>query len=239
MKMIDEDLLSEQLQYYRERAREYDQWFFREGRYDRGPEHRDQWFGELAVVEAALAAALPQGHILELACGTGLWTRRLAGAGRRIMAVDAAPEAIALNRERLALHSVEYVEADLFSWVPSAGAFDMVFFAFWLSHVPQAKFDAFWDIVKTALKPDGVAFFVDSLLDQASTAVDHDALDTSGVVQRRLNDGRTFRVVKQFYEPALLEREMVERGWTGSVRTTGRFFLYGSMTLVGQTQVPP
>jgi demethylmenaquinone methyltransferase/2-methoxy-6-polyprenyl-1,4-benzoquinol methylase len=235
MKMPDEELLGEQLQYYRERAGEYDEWFFRQGRYDRGSEHRDQWFGEVAIVEAALEATRPQGNILELACGTGLWTRRLAGEGRRIVAVDAAPEAIALNRERLASHCVEYVEADLFSWVPPAGAFDMVFFAFWLSHVPPAKFDGFWGMVRRALKADGVAFFVDSLLDQASTAVDHDALDASGVVHRRLNDGRTFRVVKQFYEPATLERALAERGWTGSLRTTGRFFLYGSMTHNGET----
>ncbi len=73
-------------------------------------------------------------------------------------------------------------------------------------------------------------FFVDSLLEQASTARDHDRLDESGVVRRRLNDGREFKIVKVFHHPAVLERRLLDRGWNGSVRASGRFFLYGSMT---------
>jgi hypothetical protein len=69
--MLDDDLIEQQLRYYRQRAGEYDQWFFREGRYDRGPAHREQWFAELATIEAALREALPSGEVLELACGSG------------------------------------------------------------------------------------------------------------------------------------------------------------------------
>jgi len=36
--MSSDPLLAEQIAYYRDRAGEYDQWWFREGRYDRGPE---------------------------------------------------------------------------------------------------------------------------------------------------------------------------------------------------------
>lgn len=225
--MTDDQLLDEQLQYYRQRAAEYDEWFLRQGRYDRGEEHRRQWFEEVAVVEVALEAVLPLGNILELACGTGLWTRRLIGAGRQVVAVDASPEAIALNRRRLHSQDVDYVVADLFSWTPPAREFDMVFFSFWLSHVPPDRFDAFWKMVRVALKPSGMAFFVDSLLDQSSTAKDHDRLDMSGIVERRLNDGRVFRIVKQFYEPRALQSSLAERGWKGHVQSTDRFFLYG------------
>ena len=228
--MEEEELLQEQLQYYRARAGEYDEWFLRQGRYDRGPDHREAWLGEVAVVEAALEQSLAPGDVLELACGTGWWTGRLAAGHRRVMAVDASPEVIAINRERVKSDRVDYVVADLFKWVPPAGAFDAVFFGFWLSHVPAAKFDAFWSAVKTALKPGGKVFFVDSLFEQTSKALDHVPVDHSGVARRTLNDGREFSVVKVFYEPPVLERQLVERGWKGHVRSTGRFFLYGSMT---------
>jgi SAM-dependent methyltransferase len=228
--MRERDLLNEQLEYYRARAPEYDEWFFRRGRYDRGPCHLADWTGELALVEAALQETLPLGDVLELACGTGIWTQQLSRGGRRVVAVDASPEVLAINRARLGSDSVEYVLADLFSWTPPQQQFDAVFFGFWLSHVPTDRFDAFWQDVRTALKPGGVALFVDSLFEQTSTARDHRSIDPSGVVQRRLNDGREFSIVKVFYEPESLERRLLERGWCGRVRATGSFFLYGAMT---------
>jgi SAM-dependent methyltransferase len=125
--------------------------------------------------------------------------------------------------------NVVYVQADIFSWKPT-DTFDAVFFSFWLSHVPPGQFDGFWDNIRAALKPKGRVFFVDSLLEQSSTALDHGPLDQSGVVRRRLNDGREFEIVKVFYDPAVLEQRLLERGWKGSVRSTGTFFLHGSMT---------
>jgi ubiquinone/menaquinone biosynthesis C-methylase UbiE len=228
--MEEQALLQEQINYYRARAEEYDEWFFRHGRYDHGTEHRTAWLGEVAVVEAALEATLPRGDVLEMACGTGLWTRRLVEFHQRVVAVDASPEVIAVNRERLKSDRVEYIVADLFGLIPPASRFDAVFFGFWLSHVPPGKFEAFWATVKAALKPQGAVFFVDSLLEQSSTARDHPRLDESGVVRRLLNDGREFSIVKVFYEPAALERQLLDRGWRGWVRSSGRFFLYGAMT---------
>lgn len=49
---------------------------------------------------------------------------------------------------------------DLFTWEPP-GRYDLVTFAFWLSHVPPARFGDFWSIVRRAVEPGGVVFFVD------------------------------------------------------------------------------
>jgi len=83
--------------------------------------------------------------------------------------------------------------------------------------------------VRRLLRPDGGVFFVDSLLEQTSTATDHGSLDRSGIVQRRLNDGRRFQIVKVFYEPTDLERRLRDLDWKGRVESSGRFFLFGSM----------
>jgi len=227
----ERDPLREQIQYYRARAGEYDQWFLRQGRYDRGEANRRAWFDEAATVERALHAELDEfdgRHVLELACGTGLWTRHLAAPGRRVVALDASPEVIAINRGRVTAGPVDYVIGDIFA-PPLAGQFDLVFFAFWLSHVPQTRFDEFWLTVGRRLRPGGKVFVVDSLLDQESSAVDHDPLDTSGVSRRKLNDGRQFDVVKVFHEPSRLEHRLSASGWRGWIRASGRFFLYGSL----------
>ena len=72
-----DELLQEQLAYYRARAGEYDEWFLRRGRYDRGAALNERWAAEVAAVEEALARFRPEGRVLELACGTGWWSERL------------------------------------------------------------------------------------------------------------------------------------------------------------------
>src|SRR5262249_34417352 len=83
---------------------------------------------------------------------TGLWTRRLVEHATELTAIDAAPEALALNRERVASERVRYLQADLFQWQPR-GLFDFVFFGFWLSHVPPHRFASFWETVRAAGAP--------------------------------------------------------------------------------------
>jgi 2-polyprenyl-3-methyl-5-hydroxy-6-metoxy-1,4-benzoquinol methylase len=198
-----------------------------QGRYDRGDEHRRLWFDEVATVEAALADAAPSGDVLDLACGTGIWTRLLAVRATRLTAVDASSEVIAINRARVQAPHVHYVEADLFEWIPPA-TYDFVFFGFWLSHVPHAQFEAFWSMVRRALKPLGKVFFVDTLAAPDATARDQH-LEPDGIVERRLNDGRTFRIVKIFYEPSSVALRLTELGWAAAVKATPNFFIYGTV----------
>ena len=234
--MEDSKLLEQQLTYYRKRAPEYDEWFLRQGRYDRGAQHRSEWFREVALIERDLHRLVRGKDVLELAAGTGLWTQRLAEAAQRIVAVDGSPEAIGINRNRLRSAEVEYQIADIFTWKPSA-TFDVVFFSFWLSHVPPQRFEAFWDTVRLALNRKGNAFFIDSLFEQTSTARDHAPLDRSGTVRRKLNDGREFQIVKVFYEPANLQWRLRELGWVGCVRSSGKFFVYGSLSPASRVKV--
>lgn len=228
---MGEELLEGQLAYYRARAGEYDEWFLRRGRHDRGPEWNRRWFSELEEVRRELDRFRPTGKVLELACGTGLWTVELARHAASVTAVDASPEVLEINRARLREAGretrVRYVGADLFDWRPD-DEYDAVFFGFWLSHVPPGRFAAFWDLVRSALRPGGRAFFVDSL--RAETWAEKERLgrDPRGhTTVRRLNDGREFRIVKIFYDPADLEGRLADLGWRFSVRTTENHLLYG------------
>ena len=227
---ISADILGDQIAYYRARAGEYDEWWFRTGRYDRGPEFNAHWHAETAAVESTLEqwlGARRPASMLELACGTGLFTRHLAPQVAQLTAVDASPEVIAINRARVAADNVEYVEADLFAWRPQR-RYDAVFFSFWLSHVPEQRFAAFWEMIAAALKPGGAAYLIDSAFDPTSTAKDHvlPGRDAS-IVNRRLNDGREFRIVKIFYEPAALAAKVATLGFRADLRQTARYFIHG------------
>ena len=230
----DPAILAEQVEYYRRRAGEYDEWWFRTGRYDRGPELNAAWHADVQAVEAALVACLERtrpARALELACGTGLFTRFLAPRVGHLVALDAAPEVQAINRSRVAAANVEYVLADLFAWAPQ-DSYDLVFMSFWLSHVPDDRFDAFWRTVRAALAPGGAAYVIDSGWDTTSSAVNHVRPDREGgVAQRKLNDGSEFRIVKIFHEPAALGQRLAGLGFASHVVPTPRYFIHGAVTV--------
>ena len=222
-----EEARDEQVAYYRARAGEYDEWFRRDGRYDRGPEANRRWTEEISRVSNALTAFNPTGDVLELAAGTGWWTERLAPYTATLTAVDAAPETLAVNRAKLSDASVRYMQADLFEWQPDR-QYDVVFFSFWLSHVPPHQFDTFWSLVRACLKPGGRVFFLDSRYEDTSTAADQ-RLEGEGATTtlRRLDDGREFRIVKVFYQSDELAERLACLGWKVTVQTTPTYFLYG------------
>jgi demethylmenaquinone methyltransferase/2-methoxy-6-polyprenyl-1,4-benzoquinol methylase len=218
--------LVQQVEYYRARAAEYDEWWFRRGRYDHGADVNALWFAEVADVERAFHSLSLRGRILELAGGTGIWSEKLLRYAEELTILDAAAEVLAINKARLRSESVRYIEADVFDWRPSE-RFDVVFFGFWLSHVPESKFEAFWELVRASLAPQGRVFFVDSLREPTSTASDQPLSDTN-ITVRRLNDGRSFEIYKVFYDPLDLQRRLARLGWNATVRTTSRYFLYVS-----------
>ena len=99
----DDPLLREQIEYYRQRAPEYDDWFFQCGRYDEGEHRRREWRTENACAHAILRSLGPVDAVLELAGGTGIWTERLLQQALRLTLVDASQEAtieLALRRVR-------------------------------------------------------------------------------------------------------------------------------------------
>jgi ubiquinone/menaquinone biosynthesis C-methylase UbiE len=222
-----EHLLTEQARYYRKRAGEYDDWWLRRDRYDHGPEANAAWFADAALVQGALDRFEPTGKVLELACGTGLWTERLAAHADYVTAVDGSPEMLELCRERVGDSHVRYLQADLFAW-ESEEIYDVCFFSFWLSHVPEERFDAFWEKLRRALEPDGRIFFVDSSRHDLASAVDHKlSAPEDPTMLRRLADGSEHRIVKRFYEPESLRGRLAELGWSVEVHSTPTFFLYG------------
>jgi demethylmenaquinone methyltransferase/2-methoxy-6-polyprenyl-1,4-benzoquinol methylase len=222
--------ISEQVEYYRARASEYDQWWYRQGRYDRGAAINARWLAECATLQAWVASTGPFGDVAELAAGTGLWTRLFAPMAASVLAVDASTEMLQRNRDRTRSQRVTYDVADLFTWQPPR-RFDVVFLAFWLSHVPAERFDEYWRLVDRTLRPGGRVLLLDSLFTPSSTATDHVLDDPdAATVTRRLDDGREFQIVKVFYEPAQLEERLRAIGWTATIDTTGEFFLYGTAT---------
>ncbi len=213
-------LVAEQIAYYRARAGEYDATY---------PLDAGADVDARAELLTALERLVPYGRVLELACGTGQWTSELARHATAVTAVDAAPEALALARRRIAPDPVRFVEADLFSWRPPA-RYDLVFFSAWLSHVPPQYFDIFWALVADALAPRGRVFVIDEL--PAVAAVEELVSDQPApAVHRDVHGtGESYRAVKVLYAPDELQNRLGALGWKADVRTVGWRFFYATIT---------
>jgi 2-polyprenyl-3-methyl-5-hydroxy-6-metoxy-1,4-benzoquinol methylase len=224
---ISAQTLQEMRTYYQARAREYDEWYYRQGRYSQGEEMNKRWFAEANEVFATLDTLHMAGDVLELAPGTGIWTERLVRTATTVTAVDASPEMIEINRAKVGSNRISYLQADLFSWQPGR-TYDGVLFGFWISHVPLEQLDNFLRSVAAMLRPGGKVFFADGRnTPGGSFAHDQPPTQNSQLTTRTLNDGRTFEIVKNYYDPVDLIARCTQAGFEVTVRETTTYFLYG------------
>lgn len=202
MRVTDEVLIS-QADYYRRRAGEYDV----------------TAYGDVVAARARIARLVaemqPVGAVLEIACGTGLWTEALAGVAETVTAIDVAPEAVAIARDRVRSNNVRFEVADVFSW-KTAARFDVIFFSAWLSHVPMSRFEQFWQMLRGHLAEGGRVLFVDEPAEIRGKETYLPGGDE--IVERRLRDGSKFRVVKNFVHPQRLEHQLRGLGWQCRIR---------------------
>lgn len=215
---MTDEVLAEQAVYYRRRAGEYDA----------------TAYGDLGAARGRIARLVaemrPTGSVLEIACGTGLWTEALAGWADAVRAIDAAPEAVAVARDRVPAANVSFEVADVFSW--NAGRrFDVIFFSAWLSHVPASRFSQFWQLLANLLADGGRVLFIDEHVDERGKEVY--AAGRDDIVERRLRDGSTFRVIKNFVDPDELESRLRQLGWHCAIRRDGTDWVYGEASPKG------
>ena len=204
-----DELIASQRAYYDERAPDYaDQ--------SKPGDRRVRGYCGPEVVRTVVDEFAPTGDVLELACGTGIYTIELVRHATSLTAVDASPRMLEINRDRVRSPKVDYVHADVFSWQPDR-TYDAVFFGFWLSHVPPTLFDRFWALVRRCLAPGGRVAFVDED-DRASHHDDIRPIDGIPAARRTLADGRVFEIVKVFWRPDELEARLRTSGWDINVR---------------------
>jgi 2-polyprenyl-3-methyl-5-hydroxy-6-metoxy-1,4-benzoquinol methylase len=207
-----DDLLAGQVDYYRRRASEYDV----------------TAYGDLDAARARItrvvAAMRPAGNVLEIACGTGLWTSALAAAASTVTAIDAAPEAVEIARGRVKAANVRFEVADVFTW-EAAGRFDIVFFAFWLSHVPASRFGQFWRQLRGLVAGPGRVLFVDEHPDVYGKEAYVAGSDE--IIRRRLGDGSEHRLVKVFVHPGQLRARLHQLGWQSCIGRDGNDWVIG------------
>lgn len=118
----------------------------------------------------------------------------------------------------------------MFSWTTD-DRFDVIFFSAWLSHVPESRFEQFWRTLRTLLAEDGRVLFIDEHVDVREKEAYVPGADE--VVERRLRDDQTFRIVKNFVEPQALRDRLRGMGWDCRITRDGDDWICGEARPLG------
>jgi ubiquinone/menaquinone biosynthesis C-methylase UbiE len=175
--------------YYDARAREYDDWIHGVGVY--AERMRPGWDDELAGVRAALES-LPPARTLDVAAGSGYFTRFLPG---HVVAFDHSENMVAVARERGAAD--EYVVGDAVALPFDDGAFERVFTGHFYGHLDEPERQRFLAEARR-VAPELV------VLDSAW----HEGVEREEWQERLLTDGSRWQVYKRFFDADELAAEL-------------------------------
>ncbi|HWR83166.1 MAG TPA: class I SAM-dependent methyltransferase [Candidatus Deferrimicrobium sp.] len=141
------------IDYYRARAPEYEQIYYRDV-----PERRQ----ELDCLATQLGELVRDKDVLDLACGTGYWAQVMSRTAQFVLAADISPEMLTEARRKEYYSQVEFVRADLYRPPVRVQSFDVVVLGFWFSHEPRQHYLEFFDIMCQPLRPGGLIWMVDN-----------------------------------------------------------------------------
>ena len=175
--------------YYARRAAEYERLYAR-------PERQT----ELRAIEAWLAQALAGRRVLELACGTGWWTPHGARHAAAWLATDINPETLALARSKALPECVRLGVLDAFALDGMEDTpFDAAFAGCWWSHVLRQDLPGWLERLHGRLPRGARVVFIDNTwVPGRSTPIARRDAQGNGYQLRRLDDGSTHEVLKNF-----------------------------------------
>ncbi|HVP07530.1 MAG TPA: class I SAM-dependent methyltransferase [Candidatus Acidoferrum sp.] len=178
--------------YYRARAGEYEQIYYREV-----PKRRREIDDEVERV-----AKLVKGKsVLDLACGTGYWTQVISRTAKRVTAIDVSGEMLAEAKKKSYVAPVEFIEADMFSHTFENKPFDIITVGFWFSHQPKQEYESYFKMLLSLLKKNGLIWLIDNNPPAEGANFESAGTDTHGnnFKRRFLESGAQFVILKNYF----------------------------------------
>jgi SAM-dependent methyltransferase len=164
---------------------------------------------DLAILHERVANALRGHRVLELACGTGYWTGRIADSAASVLATDINPEVIELAKAKgLPGDKVRFALADAFDPGVS-GSFSAVFAGFWWSHIKRQDQAGFLAGLRDKLGKDVLLVMLDNAyVEGSSTPIARTDLEGNTYQIRTTPDGERHEVIKNFPTDSALRKKL-------------------------------
>lgn len=192
--MIDDQTL----EYYQKRAPEYDKIYFRDN-----PDRQ----AELANLYAVSREVLTGRDVLDLACGTGFWTKIVSERAKTIVGIDINPGTLAEAGRKHFACPTRLIRGDFFHPPIVPGTVDGLLATYVISHVKRQDLPRLRDEIRRIMPPGSPAFFCDNnpVCEPVPELIwDDDTVNSYR--RRRLENGEEFLILKNYFEPAELEK---------------------------------
>ncbi len=178
----------DQIQYYSERAKEYEQIYQK-------PERQED-LKKLWIILKDLFSAK---SVFEIACGTGYWTQFISETAKSIFAVDINETVIEIARSKKYQSPATFEMVDILNLSNINEKFDSGFAGFIWSHIPKQELDVFFSGFISNISPGGLVVFIDNqYVDGSSTPIESKD-DYGNTYQiRNLSNGSNYKVMKNF-----------------------------------------
>ena len=175
--------------YYADRASEYDVIYSK-------PERQH----DIKLLSSFLVEQLSDRSVLEVACGTGFWTQFYGPHTLSTTATDYNEEVLSIARSRLDAYDNIHVEmSDACSLSNISGNFNAGITAFWWSHLEKSKIASFLQTFHAKLSPGSLVIMADNIyVEGSSTPLSCTDNEGNSYQLRRLKDGQTFEILKNF-----------------------------------------
>jgi SAM-dependent methyltransferase len=179
---------TDQIQYYFERAKEYERIYQK-------PERQD----DLKKIRIVLKELLFAKSVFEIACGTGYWTQFISETAKSIFATDINETAIEIAQSKKYKSPTTFEKADIFNLTNTNKKFDSGFGGFIWSHIPKQELNVFLSGFISNISPGGLVVFIDNqYIEGSNTPIDSkDEYDNTYQI-RELSNGSNYKVMKNF-----------------------------------------
>lgn len=186
------------IKYYQDRASEYDKIYSR-------PERQE----DLQQAATLLQALFKDKDVLEVACGTGYWTERIARTAHSVTATDINEAVLEIARRKSYTNAaVNVVQADIYK-LDSGKKYESLFGGFIWSHIPLQELDRFIETVNAQVKDAGPVVMMDNIyVDGSSHPIAHTDEHGNTFQDRKLEDGSVHRILKNFPSADFLKEKL-------------------------------
>jgi SAM-dependent methyltransferase len=151
------------------------------------------------------------GHtVLELACGTGYWTRQIAEVADHVVATDINPEMIAMaTLRKMPADKVTLRVADAWDLPADLGEFTAVFIGFWWSHVKREEQERFLAQLKARVGKDILVVLLDdAYVEGSSETVARTDLEGNTYQIKTAPDGERYEIPKTYPSDSALRKKL-------------------------------